>query len=526
MSHLSNRLLLLAALAALPLATARGQAADPEGAPAAQGAADPQVDTTMLCMHDGSLLWGRIEDHDVEGLAFRRLDTGGLLRLDWGRLDPAHADRLREELGYVEGSSEEVMTEADRLVLVDGSELIGRIVNRTEGELWIKTSSATVPVPKLRLAGPATTVQVPALDVYTPEELYRQELADLETGDAASHLRLALFCERVLAFEQAVEHLERAAALESSLQPEELSAHLERLRRKLANQEQVEVLRDIDRQRARGRFDAALELARGFAERFPESPLLQDASRKELQVERSMEKALADRVGSLWHHWARKLVREQALQPEPSLEASLAWVDDALSEGILTRVHAELARSVSSELTPEEVRRYFDEREGGRWQKATYGEGTWLLGEADALAGLPETATGDEPQSERDEERERMAERIRRYLKNQEVIRRAKSVESGSGDDEQQRFWERWSSNGRAGWLLAYYAENGGDMQLREPTFRNCTQCGGKGVREVINTGSARSNTTRSEEAGSSNSTMVACPTCKHLGKWRTVSFR
>lgn len=521
MSHPKLRILLLAALAALPPATARGQSA-----PAAPEDSAPRTDTTMLCLHDGSLLWGRIEDHDVKGLSFRRLDTGGLLRLDWGRLDPAQSDRLREQLGYVEGSTEEVMTEADRLVLVDGSELVGRIVNRTEAELWIKTASATVPVPKLRLAGPATTVQVPALDVYTPEELYQQGLADLERGDAASQLRLALFCERVLAFEQAVEHLDRAAALASDLPPEELATHLERVRRKLANQEQVEVLREIDRQRARGRFDAALELARGFPERFPESPLLQDADRKRQQVERSMEKALADRVGSLWHHWARKLVREQALKPEPSLEASLAWADDTLPEEILTRVHAELARTVSRELTPEDVRRYFDEREGVRWQKATYGEGTWLLGEADALAGLPETATDSEPTSERDEERERMAERIRRYLKNQEVIRRAKSVEAGGGDDEQQRFWERWSTNGRAGWLLAHYAENGGDMQLREPTFRNCTQCGGTGVREVINTGSARSNTTRGEEAGSSNSTMVACPTCKHLGKWRTVSFR
>ena len=61
-----------------------------------------------------------------------------------------------------------------------------------------------------------------------------------------------------------------------------------------------------------------------------------------------------------------------------------------------------------------------------------------------------------------------------------------------------------------------------------QPAFRNCTQCGGTGVREVINTGSARSNTgnNRGRGRGSSNAGVIQCPTCKHIGKWRTVSFR
>ena len=529
---MTRRLTLAAALGAALLlanaarALAQAEAADAERASESVSKTGGAAEVTMLKLRDGAILWGTIEDHDIERLGLRRLDNGGLVRLGWDRLDPVQSERLRERFGYADGSSEEVMTEADRLILRDGTELVGKIVNRTQDELWIKTATRTLPVPKLRLAGAATVVQVPALDVYSSEELYREALLDLEPEDPASQLELALFSERVLAFEQALEHVERALALDPEFQPEQLAGHRERIARKHENAEQIGVLREIDLWRTRGRFDRALELARGFEERFPESPLREDARRKLGLVERGMEQALGERVASLWHHAARKLVREKAMDPDASFEAAVAWIDESLSEEVLTRVHEEVQRSVSSELTPEDVRRHFDQRERVRWQKATYGEGTWLLGEADALAGL-EVSAPKEAQTERDSERERIKEKIRRYMKNQEVIRRAKSAEVG-GDDDQQDFWKTWSSNGRAGWLLAYYAENGGDMQLREPIFRNCSQCGGTGTREIINTGNARSTPSRGRGSNQTSSGIgvIECPTCKHIGKWRTVSFR
>jgi endogenous inhibitor of DNA gyrase (YacG/DUF329 family) len=58
-------------------------------------------------------------------------------------------------------------------------------------------------------------------------------------------------------------------------------------------------------------------------------------------------------------------------------------------------------------------------------------------------------------------------------------------------------------------------------MELRDPPhFRNCPECGGKGVREIINTGSARSNSRGAQTQ------IIACPTCHHVGIWRRISFR
>ena len=49
-----------------------------------QADADP-APATMLRLYEGAILWGSIESHDAEGLAFVRLDNGGRVRLPWTR---------------------------------------------------------------------------------------------------------------------------------------------------------------------------------------------------------------------------------------------------------------------------------------------------------------------------------------------------------------------------------------------------------------------------------------------------------
>jgi hypothetical protein len=516
--------LTLALLFAAPAADlcAQDPVAQGEAAPAADESAPAiPAEVMMLRLYDGSILWGGIEDHDAELLHFRRLDNGGLVRIPWSRLDPPQADELLERFGYVDHSSEEIMTEADRLILVDGTEIVGLITNRTENEIWVKTSNSTIPVPKLRLRSAATVVQVPALDVYTKEELYNQEVAGLVADDAQSHLELATFCERIFHFERAIAHVEAALGLDPDLDQEELGRVLDRLAVKQENQAQLEKLREIDHLRARGRFDDALAEIEVFGEMFPDSPYRDDAQRKKVLVEKARERALREQVVRSWHFWARKLVRRAAQDPDMTLEAAIGWIDQGLGDEIVTNVHEDLVKSVSETVTPDEVQAYWSEREGGRWQKASYGAGTWLLGDAAARAGLAEEVDATEATSERDKERKALEERIKRYMKNQEMSRRAKSSGTQGDEDDQQSFWEEWSSAGRAQWLLAYYAENSGDMELRDPPhFRNCPECGGTGVREIINTGSARTG------SRGASSQLIPCPSCHRVAIWRRISYR
>lgn len=486
-------------------------------------AAEPgAAETTMLRFYDGSILWGSIAGHDARTLHFRRLDNGGLARVPWSKLDPSQSDALLEEFGYVDLSGDEVMCEADRLVLVDGTEIIGRIVSRTEADLMVKTARSIVQVPKVRLRAASTVVQVPALDVFTREELYQQELARLAPEDPRAQLDLAAFCERIFAFERALEHLEAARALDPSLDSSEVELALARNRTKLENAGQIDHLREVDRLRARGRFDDAVAQLELFFELYPKSPLARDAQRKQAQVEAARLRALEERVARLWHTYVRKRTFREAQNPDLTLEAAVTWLEDGLHDEVLTLVQQELARTVSADITTDEIATYWSGREGGRWQKASYGEGSWLLGVEAAREGVAEPEAddgGSATESESEALRRRLEERMKRYQRSQSVVRR--SQEGFDSEEERNRFWAEWSSAGRAQWLLAYYAEHSGDMELRPKLFsRNCRDCNGTGAREVVNTGGAVSG------SRGAHSRMVPCRTCHGVGLSRRISYR
>jgi hypothetical protein len=194
-----------------------------------------------------------------------------------------------------------------------------------------------------------------------------------------------------------------------------------------------------------------------------------------------------------------------------------------MAEEVLAAVHAELVRTVSAEVTPEEVRRYWLERKDVRVHKASYGEGTWLLGVEGADRGLPEAEQPEEQLSEVDQQRKQIEERLKRFLQNREMAGRKMKVEGGATEeDERGLFWSDTTAAERAQWILAYYAENGGDMAVVRFEVRDCIACGGKGIREVLNVNAAPP---RIEE-GQSGEESIVCPLCRGVGRTRRVAYK
>jgi hypothetical protein len=276
----------------------------------------------------------------------------------------------------------------------------------------------------------------------------------------------------------------------------------------------VDLLAQADLWRGRGLYARAWEILDAFPKRYPGSPLLEDWNRMRKRVERYQEREVRDALVERLHHWADVLTRERARSAE-SFEAARGWVEDRLADELLGAVHADLQR-IAAGITPEDVRRLWDEREGGRVRQASYGLGTWLLGEELAL-GTP----GEEPRAEPEENtqadaRKRLEERIRRYLENQEVLR--KNQERSGTEEDPETFWKRWDVHARGQWLLAYFVEHGGLFRLERVRFANCRECGGTGVREVAFSGGAI-------EGQTATSVKYACPTCHTLGRVRRVRY-
>ena len=124
---------------------------------------------------------------------------------------------------------------------------------------------------------------------------------------------------------------------------------------------------------------------------------------------------------------------------------------------------------------------------------------------------------GSAQTTEKDAERAKLEEKIKRFLANQEAQRKQKNRAEEAEDYE--AFWAGFSVGARSQWIRAYYAEFGGDVELRaKPRFEACRDCGGTGVREVIYLGGS--------EASQSGTTIQRCQVCMGIGVVRKLGYR
>ncbi|MDE0895747.1 MAG: hypothetical protein OSB10_04105 [Planctomycetota bacterium] len=483
--------------------------------------AQTEAKAQMLRLRDGSILWGDIESHTESELQFHRLDTGGRVTLPWGFLDPNQEHELRLSYGYIASDFKEELIAADRIPLVDGTELVGVILGRGDGVIHVKNVQAVISLPVERIAGQPVHIQVPASDIYSREELYQQKLGEFDRGldsdngaeVAIANYDLALWCEAIQDYGRALQHYQAVPLADPSWPIAELRPALERTQRKALAQAEVDHLLEVDRLTRRSNFDRSFEMLAEFTKLFPQSPLMDDWNKQRERTEMAQLKSLRQEVAKRWHAAASKRAREGALLS--TYGEALAYVSEGMSQEVLEAVTKDLS-NIDKDINAEEVRVLFDEREGGRWRKASYGIGTWMLGEAKARAGIEEAPESTSGGGEQDAARKALEDKIKRYLDNQSAVRSSSSDDGESPED----FWVGYSVNSRINWLLAYYAEFSGDMDVRKAHFTNCKECGGSGAREVTNLGSARS-------GGSGGSTrLISCPTCHHIGIVRRISYR
>jgi hypothetical protein len=490
------------------------------GSTFAQDAAPAGAGPQMLKLRSGGILWGSIENHDPELLSFRRLDNGGLVHLPWAGLDPREELELRTRFGYIDVDSEELLVDADKLTLRDGQELVGLIVNRTEDSLWLKRADGQVPVPKIRLAGASTVVQVPALDVYTKEQLYQKRLLELQDrldeDDPAAHFELARYCERFFDYAHAAEHYASVKAIDPTHEADTVPAALERTEAKALLQGQIDALAEIDRWRAKKLYHKAIEQLNAFPVQFPDSPLMEDWAKLRDRINKYQLRDLRREVVRRWHYWTDRHAAAGARLE--GFEAVMGYLEEKMEQDVLKSVVEDLKR-IAPEIKPDEARRLWEEREGGRVKQASFGIGTWLLGESDALKEYGNEDEKAKPSggNGKSEELADLQKRLDRYLKNQELARKA---QTGSEDDaDPEEFWRSWNYAGRRAWVKAWFVENSGLYKVEQARFTNCQTCGGRGVRTVVFSGGAIAG----QDGGSG---LVPCPTCHQIGRVRRIRYR
>ncbi|MDF1836507.1 MAG: hypothetical protein P1V35_01445 [Planctomycetota bacterium] len=499
---------------------AMGGTAWAQGAPTSTPV-DRGQDAMMLRFPDGGVRIGFLDSHDSSGLRFRSARHGGVVFLPWERLQAEQSLALRTELGYIQSEEEELLISVERLVLVSGQEIVGVILSKEGDNFLMKVNGNTQVVPKNRVVSVTGGEMAPALDVYNTEELYAQGLANLKTEDALSQVELAEYCERILDFPHAMAHYSAAIALRDGTEDtSRWQLALEHASVKALQAEQLNRLREIDRLRRRSLFPQAMEKIAAFRQTFPKSPLIDDLNKGEALVVRTKERVLGERIQKRWFYRTTQMIRAAARQKGQTMESLTGLMDGDWTEQLRNAVAADV-RNLEPEISPELVGQHWLQRRKGRFHVATYGNGTWLLGEDRAKAGLEKserkkdkkpTAKVNTPQSE-------FQDRVQRYLDNQRRASRASFSGRKDQVEERQAAWDLMSLDAKAMWLLAYYVEFSGEFEVRPAVAHLCRTCGGNGALETVEVGVTRNQ-------ASQGGRLSRCHTCQGVGIVRRVRFR
>ena len=107
---------------------------------------------------------------------------------------------------------------------------------------------------------------------------------------------------------------------------------------------------------------------------------------------------------------------------------------------------------------------------------------------------------------------------------------RSSALASGDEEEDVETFWKMLSSGARSSWIVAYYAENSGDMQVKSPPeLRNCSTCGGRGIIEIIISdprGTSGGSGNGQESKGRGGLAKLACHACKGIGRTRRIRYK
>lgn len=475
-----------------------------------------QSDDQVVRLRDGRLLVGAIIEHDLDGLVLTTARDGGRYSLTWTDLFPGEADRLRDAFGY-RNESEVPMTTAHRVLLQNGREIVGRVLREDNRNLEIRVKETTSVVPKQRMAAPPEEVVVEAATILTPEQFYAERVVQVDASDRNAQFNFAQELEVMFALDEAELHYQLCNTLADAAGDDALSRRvdgaLSKLEKTIANREEAEKLEEIRQLMHRERFTVAEGLLEDFDHAYPDSPLRGEFLQLFDRFEERRDASVTRYLGRHWFHRVTKVLKRKALEKDVQMDQVTGWLETEVPLLVRQQLLSEI-KGMDTHLDLSSIdARWFQRLEmgGAKMHSAGFNDGTWILGEDRAAAGLEDEE--EDKESGKSEQQREMEDRMKRYLDNLEAQRR--SASASAEDVSPEDWWRRASVTQRFQWLLAYYSEFSGDYKVLSIKFAYCSTCAGNGYVEVMDI-----------SASGAKARKKKCPTCHGVRVRRSVNFK
>ena len=443
-----------------------------------------------LRLKSGKFLVAELLEAGEDGIRVRRLDNGGEISLRWDDLMADDVERIKAQnslLGNLDAS--EVMIRAVRAEYRSktGSRqtVEGEMVESTKDRLVLQKKGNRFTIPRARLLGAPQEVELPITDILRKDEIYQRKFEEIAPGeDADKHVLLAAYLIRVDLLDKAKEHLDKAQELGGGDQPKKVEGMLSRVDSLIANKEQADLLAEITIAKNRKQFKKALALCDRFEKEFPGSPLTQEFESRKATVLAARETYFVKRVTLDWYEQMWKIADKLAGNSKLSFEEAQSLAESEFGK----QVRESIAKK--RELPVQEVERFFGEREERKvWRprKVTYGNGSWLLGSRQILKDTKQGAAQEAKKGKTSQGQGQKSEEFKKRLR--EFLRKTRG--QGQGNQPQKNldtpaaWWKKATRAVRRQWLVAYYADKGGDLDVTYAGLEPCPTCSGRGFLEV-----------------------------------------
>lgn len=473
----------------------------------------------IVRFRNGQVLQGEVVESDPMWFRFRRYDTGGVVTLSWEQILEEDRDLLRRRLRLdTEADAEIPRVDGLRLFLTSGETVEGLLAGETATEIKLRTTAGVFAYRKEQVERREAD-KLDVLQVYTRDEAYQGEMtrrkkAGEPTSGASGHFGLAEFCMKIRHYAKAKEHYVACQAADPGFQQEPINNVLERLVALIRDADAVDLYADIERLMGNKKFEEAGVKWKALKEKFPDSPVVvENAETITQRIEEKRKAYLDGQVLRLWMTQLRGLVNKRALAKETIgenqqkteflLNDAKTWARKALPKEIAEAVAKVLAIPV------DETKDVFARRKTYNLTRASYGGGTFIVeqanltvpGGAGNLAGqlgklLP---PGVNPGQ------------LGKLLPQQGQQGQPKAMQTP--DD----WWKKADGSERRDWMTAFYAENGGDMEVVRVESKACNTCAGKGYKTYLAPGA---------NANAGGTRYEICARCHGVGHDRVVVFR
>jgi hypothetical protein len=432
-----------------------------------------------LILKDGRYLQVKILEHNESGVRVRNLANGGEIFIRWELLRPEDRDRLMVQFGLKEEEVSEITMPGVRIVTRTGDEYLGVpkeefTVQTIPNEVVLIIGGRETPFRKESIRD-IEWRDVPAVEAYTPEQLYKMKLDELKPAedDLLGHWDLAKYCTSIGDHAHAVEHLLKVRAIDPIYRTEYVDNQLARLEVLVRNQRVVDAIRDARSRASLNRYADAIER------------LDQILSVTELDPQLRAEAELSkDWVLKRRYEYFKKLVRRDyyalmdnklnkvARDEKMKLQEAQRYVRSELHKEIVADIASRHGLDAKKEVQP-----MWEKREIYSTRVAWYGSGTFIV------KGPAEGA-------------ERRNQQLQRQMARQAQEQRSRN-QGGQGGFEQPQlqlpkpptkdeWWVKAESSARSMWLKAYFAQNGKSLEVvGGERMRPCPQCGGTGTEKT-----------------------------------------